>query len=138
MLLNIKTGYRGITKRPQHEIVYIVCKLNDILTHCNQWFFTDGHAKNNLSDHLNDLNDLDKVDWDMVREQYWRPTEEDYDRQRRKQAEFLVKNHVPVACIESIVVKDNLRRQIIEEIVQELDLSTNVFVDTQNRLFYYD
>src|SRR5258708_24880319 len=28
MLLNIKTGYRGITMRPQAEIVYVCCKIN--------------------------------------------------------------------------------------------------------------
>ena len=74
MLLNIKTGFRGITKRPQYEIVYIVCKLDDILAH----------------------------------------------------------------CIEKIVVKDNPRKQIIDKIIKNLNLSTSVQIDTQNRLYYYD
>ena len=138
MLLNIKTGFRGITKRPQYEIIYIVCKLDDILTHCSEWVFTDGHAKDNLSSHYNDLKDLDKIDWDIVREQYWRNTDDDYDRQRRKQAEFLVKNHVPVACIEKVVVKDNHREQTIEQITQKLNLTINIEVDLKNRLYYYD
>ncbi len=138
MLLNIKTGFRGVTKCPHYEIVYIVCKLDDILAHCSEWVFTDGHAKDNCSDHLNDLKDLDMIDWDMVREQYWRPAEDDYDRQRRKQAEFLVRNHVPVTRIEKIVVKDNHRKQIIEKITQKLNLTINIQVDTQNRLYYYD
>ena len=112
--------------------------MDDILAHCSEWVFTDGHAKDNFSDHLNDLKDLDMIDWDMVREQYWRPTEDDYDRQRRKQAEFLVRNHVPVTRIEKIVVKDNPRKQIIEKITQKLNLTINIQVDTQNRLYYYD
>ncbi|MFQ5630525.1 MAG: DUF4433 domain-containing protein, partial [bacterium] len=136
MLLNIKTGFRGITKHPQYEIVYIVCTLENILAHCSEWVFTDGHAKDNLSDHFKDLKDLDKIDWNMVREQYWRNTDDDYDRQRRKQAEFLVRNYVPVACIKKIVVKDNLRKQLIEQTVQKLNLTINVKVDTQNRLYY--
>jgi len=136
MLLNIKTGFRGITKRPQHEIVYIVCKLDDILKHCSEWVFTDGHAKNQITEFFNDLKDLDKVNWDMVMQQYWKPIEEDRDRQRRKQAEFLVRNHVPVDCIEGIAVRDVNRKQIIEQIVQRLNLSIPVKVDTQNKVYY--
>ena len=138
MFLNTKTGFRVVTKRPQYEIVYIVCKLDDLLAHCSEWVFTDGHAKDNFSDHFNDLKDLDMIDWDMVREQYWSPTEEDRDRQRRKQAEFLIRNHVPVACIEKIVVRDAIRKQTIEQIAQRLHLPVTVKVDTQNRLYYHD
>ncbi len=138
MLLNIKTGFRGITKRPQYEIIYIVCKLDDILSNCHEWFFTDGHAKDIFSNHFNDLEDLSMIDWDMVLEQYWRPTEDDYDRQRRKQAEFLIRDHVPVICIEQIVVKDNPRKKLIKNIMEKFNLSINVQVDTKSRLYYYD
>lgn len=34
MLLNIITGNRGIQQRPQEELVYIVCKICDIIEHC--------------------------------------------------------------------------------------------------------
>lgn len=138
MLLNIKTGYRGVTKRPQYEIVYIVCRLDDIVSLCPEWVFTDGHAKDRLSNHYNDLRNLNMIDWDMVREQYWRPTEDDRDRQRRKQAEFLVRNHVPVACIEKIVVRDGPRKKIVEKIMRRLNLRIPVEVDDQNRLYYND
>lgn len=138
MLLNIKTGFRRITKRPQYEIVYIVCKLDDVLAHCNEWVFTDGHAKDNLSSHFNNIQDLDKIDWDTIRLQYWQNTDVDFDRQRRKQAEFLVRNHVPVFCIETIVVKDNPRKQILEKVMQKLNLTITVQVDTRNRLYYHD
>ena len=104
MLLNIITGFRGITKRLQHEIIYFVCKLEDVLDNCKKWFFTDGHAKNSLSGHFIDLGDLDKIDWDVVKLRIWKQTEEDHDRMRRKQAEFLIKDHVPVVCIEKILV----------------------------------
>ena len=84
MLLNIKTGYRGITKRPQSEIVYICCSLRQILDNCAEWCFTDGHAKNMLSGFYNHTDDLEKIDWDIVNERYWHDTENDNDRMRRK------------------------------------------------------
>lgn len=102
MLLNIKTGYRGITQRPQSDIVYIVCRVNTIIENCEKWRFTDGHAKDRLTEFYNDLNDFNEVYWDAVSLKYWHPIEDFLDRQVRKQAEFLVKYHVPVNCISSV------------------------------------
>lgn len=45
MLYNIKTGYRGITYRPQAEIAYVVCQVKTLIENCEEWCFTDGHAK---------------------------------------------------------------------------------------------
>src|SRR5580698_6560033 len=53
MLLNIKTGHQGVTLRMQHEIVYFVCKLDDIIAHCKEWMFTNGHAKDRLTEFYN-------------------------------------------------------------------------------------
>lgn len=136
MLLNIKTGYRSIKKRPQHELAYIVCRLDAILARCSEWVFTDGHARDRLSRYFNDLTNLNEIDWNVVGDQYWRNTEDDFDRQRRKQAEFLVRNHVPAACIEKIVARDQPRKRAIDETVRRLNLTIMVEVDTQNRLFY--
>jgi hypothetical protein len=99
MLLNIKTGFRGITQRPQEDIVYIACSVDTIVKHCAEWCFTDGHAKTSITTFYNDLANLGEVDWNLVYERYWKNTEDDFDRIRRKQAEFLVKGHVPVNCV---------------------------------------
>lgn len=71
MLLNIKTGYRGIRKRPQDELIYIVCRIKDIVAQCPAWCFTDGHAKNKLTEFYNDIKDLTHVDWEVVCTQFW-------------------------------------------------------------------
>jgi hypothetical protein len=137
MLLNIITGHRGVTHRPQHEIVFFVCKLADLIHSCENWIFTDGHAKDRLTGFYNDIQQLENVvDWDIVKDQWWTNTEEDYDRQRRKQAEFLVKNHVPISCINSIVVHNAMRKEYIEAILGKLHLKISVFIDVENRLFY--
>ena len=137
MLLNIKTGHRGVTMRPQHEIVYFVCRLDTIIAGCAEWVFTNGHAKDSFSEFYNDIHVInDVIDWDMVREQWWRNTEEDYDRQRRKQAEFLVKNHVPVTCVEGIVVKNQHRKEQIEAVLTEIGINFPINIDTTNRLYY--
>ncbi len=136
MLLNIKTGFRGITQRPQSNIVYIVCRANKIIEHCDNWCFTDGHAKNAITEFYNDENSLEEVDWNIVSERYWSNTEDDFDRMRRKQAEFLVKEHVPVQCISSIVVLNQQISNLVQAILDRLGLEIPVHVNPNNQFYY--
>ncbi|MBL0138276.1 MAG: DUF4433 domain-containing protein [Bacteroidetes bacterium] len=136
MLLNIVTGYRGITRRPQEAIVYIVCRVNTLIQNVGAWCFTDGHAKNAITEFYNDIANLGEVDWEMVAERQWRNTEDDFDRMRRKQAEFLVRNHVPVNCISCIVVLNVQRKIFVEEIVNRLGLGISVRVNPHNQFYY--
>ena len=136
MLLNIKTGYRGITQRHQREIVYIVCLVNALVEKCHEWCFTDGHAKNSITEFYNDLENLSKVDWNIVGERHWSNTEDDFDRMRRKQAEFLIKNHMPVNCISSIVVLNEAKKTFVEEIITRLGLEIPVQVNPNNKFYY--
>jgi ssDNA thymidine ADP-ribosyltransferase, DarT len=134
MLLNITTGYRGVTKRSQEGIVYICCKMTELTMHCGQWCFTDGHAKDTFTEFYNSLNDLNEVDWDIVKAKYWTPIQSDLDKMRRKQAEFLVKDHVPPQCIGSIIVQSTRSRKVIQRLVVNSGLNIPVHVNIN---FYY-
>jgi hypothetical protein len=136
MLLNIKTGYSFVKQRPQKDIVYIVCKLNDIVDNCEEWCFTDGHAKKRISTFYNDLDDLNEVSWDIVAERYWRDTEEDFDKMRKKQAEFLVKEHVPVNCIYGIVTYNKEAANTVKEILNRLNLDIPVRINPNGNYYY--
>lgn len=136
MLLNIKTGHRGIKERPQNDIVYIVCKVDDIVVNCEEWCFTDGHAKTRITEFYNHLDDLAHIYWDKVDLRYWSSTEDDLDRMRHKQAEFLVRSHVPVQCIAAIITYNNNVAENVKQIVKELNLEIPVRVNP-NRNYYY-
>ena len=136
MLLRIKDGNGGVQRRPQGEIVYIVCRTTDIVDNCKHWCFTDGHAKNKLTEFYNDLSDLDQVDWNMVDQRYWGNKEEDFDRMRRKQAEFLVKDHVPVTCIKAIFAYNLEAMDAVKAIVDRLKLNVVVKVNPNNNYYY--
>ena len=137
MLLNIRTGFRGIKQRPQADIVFVVCSIGSVVHHCpGRWCFTDGHAKNSITHFYNSVDALIEVDWQVVRDRIWKNTDDDWDRMRRKQAEFLVKDHVPVTCIQSIVVFDEKRKTQVEEIVQRSGLHIPVETDTNRQLYY--
>lgn len=137
MLLNIKTGYRGVTQRSQSEIVYIVSHIDTIIKVCSEWCFTDGHAKDRLSTYYNRVADLVQVDWPTVEDKYWKSTEEDPDKMRRKQAEFLVKGHVPVECFSGVIVHDEAVAARVKTIEKKLEIALPVHVD-MNRKYYYN
>lgn len=136
MLLNIKTGYRGITKRPQSDIIYICCKLESIEREACEFVFCDGHGKNRLTKYFEDPAHLDQIDWDLQWARYWKNDEEDFDRQRRKQAEFLVRNHVPVNCIDHIVVFNEEKATFVKGILTTLSLDIPVAVDSNKKLYF--
>jgi hypothetical protein len=136
MLLNIKTGYRGITKRPQSDIVYIICQLNTVVKHNQDWCFTNGHAKDSFTDFFNDLADIDMVHWDVVRLRYWQPTATFLDRQAKKQAEFLVKSTVPVFCISKIVVYNLQTCSLVQVLLEKLKLNIPVLINPNNEFYY--
>jgi ssDNA thymidine ADP-ribosyltransferase, DarT len=136
MLLNIKTGYRGITKRPQSEIVYIVCEVGKVIAQCKEWCFTNGHAKDSFTDFFNNLADVDEVHWDVVKLRYWNPTAAFLDRQAKKQAEFLVKNTVPVSCISKIIVYNQQTCSLVLDLLKKLKLGIPVLKNPNNEFYY--
>ncbi|SDF98543.1 protein of unknown function [Dyadobacter soli] len=136
MLFNIKTGYRGIRQRSQSEIIYIVCEANSIVDACDKWCFIDGHAKNHITEFFNQLVDLDHVNWDVVRARYWHNDDDNYDKMRQKQAEFLVKDHVPAKCINAIVVFDSETENIVNLVLQRNGMNISVYVNPNNNFYY--
>lgn len=50
---------------------------------------------------------------------YWNDTAEDIDRKRRRMAEFLIYEYFPVNCIGLIAVKNEQKKQEVEQIVSQ-------------------
>lgn len=136
MLYNIKTGYRGVTQRNQSEIVFVCCRLDVIIANCAEWCFTNGHAKNTMTVFYNNLNDLGKLDWNTIPLLYWNPIQADLQRQWRKQAEFLVKTHIPMNCIGGIIVYDQNAFNIVDALMKKLNLQIPFQIDQKREYFY--
>ncbi|MBM3735082.1 MAG: DUF4433 domain-containing protein [Acidobacteria bacterium] len=62
------------------------------------------------------LRDFDKVDWAAVYAATWRDTLEDGDRQRRKQAEFLVHQFCPWSVIQHVAVLNQAARKRVADV----------------------
>ncbi|MDL2213841.1 DUF4433 domain-containing protein [Bacteroides sp. OttesenSCG-928-D19] len=135
MLLKICTAHGGQKKYLQSELVYIRCELKDIFASELHWFFTDGNAKTIISSYYNSQDDLDKLDWETIASKEW-SNKYGPDKQRKKMAEFLIKDHIPVKYIESIITKSEKTQEHIRSLISKLNLNIPVYVDKKNILYY--
>lgn len=113
MLFKIKNGPVNGYTQGQEPIVYLVSIAQKVEEKDLQFVFTDGHGIMDFTDFYENLNDLDKVDWDIMQARYWADTLEDNDRSRRRQAEFLVYRSLPWDFINEIgVFNDKIKAQV--------------------------
>ncbi len=122
-------GYRG----GQTSVLHLVTSTEAIARRGLAYVFSDGHAVMALSDFFDDLRLLDAIDWEIMRARFWADTDEDPDRKRRRQAEFLVHLFVPWDLFTEIaVVKQDIGRE-----VQELLLGQDHRPDVRVRQEWY-
>ena len=136
MLLNIATGYGQVVQRPQSDIIYIVCKLKYLIDKGCTYVFTDGHAKNNITRYFTDIEDLNQLDWTSINALAWRDTADNTDRRRRKQAECLIKSHVPPQCITALVVFDEPTKTAMKTLITEAGLEIGVHINPNGNFYY--
>ncbi len=70
----------------------------------SEWVFTDGHATMVVTEFFDDLENLDKIDWEVMGSKYWNDTRTLPDRKRKRQAEFLIKDFCPWVLFSKIGV----------------------------------
>jgi hypothetical protein len=135
MLYNIITG-KGVPRRPQEDIIYLCFRLIDLATEDFQWCFTDGNAAVRLSKFYNSLSQLDQIDWRSIHSTDFSANnaDGDGDRIRKKHAEFLVKERVPIEKLSHIAVLNERVKKQVETILAKNRLNIKVVV---KRKFYF-
>jgi hypothetical protein len=107
MLFSIHRGNVQGVDPDQSRLVYLVSSTEAIYAAGLRCVFTNGNAAVYITDFDDDQARIaTHVDWVIMRERYWRNTPEDGDRVRRRMAEFLVHEHVPLALFSEIGVYD--------------------------------
>lgn len=104
MLLNLKTGRVAGYTEGQEPLVYLVSSAQAAAASGAEFVFSDGHGLANFTCWYDALCHLSEVDWNMVYQRYWADNSEDNDRQRRKQAEFLIHRFYDWSLIQQIGV----------------------------------
>ena len=130
MLRNIHTGWGGIQKRPNEEIVILVSSLHHIAGLDLPFLFTDSHAYYQWADFYADLADLDKIDWPLLQRRDFKRDPEDPAKFERYQAEALIHQHLPVAGLRGIVCYTEKLKQRIEQEIQARNLNLPVHART--------
>jgi hypothetical protein len=91
-------GYRG----GQEPIVHLEVDMHDVIEWANghgaAWAFSSSNASSRYAEFFDDIGDLHRIDWSAVAATSWATVKE------AKQAELLVRDHVPWALVTAIGV----------------------------------
>jgi len=117
MLYQLHTGWVDGYNEGQSPIVYLVSTVQAVRAANASFVFSDGHGIAAYTSWFDNLNDLDNVDWDTAYCNWWRDTVDDMDRQRRKQAEFLVHQRCGWELIQEIGVLNDVAKARVEGIL---------------------
>jgi hypothetical protein len=130
MMRNIQTGWGGIQRRRNDEIVILVSSVPHVLQLGHTLVFTDSHAYYLWANFFSDPADLDKIDWDLLQRRDFKRDDNDPAKMERYQAEALVHEHLPVSGLVGIVCYTQDVRQNIEREIEARELSLPVHVRT--------
>lgn len=118
MLYVIQHGYNGVKRIEPEHIVYCVIRLEDVLNSPVDCIFTDGHALCEQTlfynkDKLSVINDI--IRYEDVYSRQWNDGE-DRDLKRRKEAELLIKDGLPMNFIRGFIVYNERAKQRLMEL----------------------
>ncbi|MBM4285654.1 MAG: DUF4433 domain-containing protein [Deltaproteobacteria bacterium] len=138
MMLQLKTGQVEGYDEGQEPLIYLVSTAQAVRNAGLGFVFSDGHGIAAFTDWFDDLANLDKVDWRMVYERYWADNPRtDMDRQRRKQAEFLIHRFCPWLLIQEIVVMNAVMRSRVHAIMAEFPAGLRRTIRIKRNWYYY-
>lgn len=113
MLYQLHTGWVDGYTEGQEPIIYLVSTVQRVQESGQPFVFSDGHGIAAYTAWFDSVDRLDRVDWDTVSCKWWRDTVDDNDRQRRKQAEFLIHRECSWDLIQGIgVLNDGMKAKV--------------------------
>jgi hypothetical protein len=134
MLFQLHTGWVKHYHDGQEPIIYLVSTVQRVAEAGLPFVFSDGHGIKAFTRWFSSLGDLAKVDWDAAYATIWKDTIDDMDRQRRKQAEFLIHKFCPWEVIESIGVRSQAMKEKTE---RALSVATSELRPVEIRTDWY-
>jgi hypothetical protein len=116
MLYVIQGGGNFVEKpTPPEDIIYVSCRIVDVIGAKSLFYFCDGHALDRFTTFYdqNKIADLPNlIDWAAIKSQYW-GGRDNLELKRKKQAEFLIASDVSPECLSdfgcySVAAKNSL------------------------------
>ena len=134
MLLQLHTNRVAGYREGQAPLIYVVSTVQAIVSAHLGFVFSDGHGIASFTKWFDNVSELVEVDWDMVYADYWADNVDDMDRQRRKQAEFLVHRFCPWSVVTGIGVLNTAIRYRVDSILADHGATTPTHI---HRNWYY-
>ena len=102
MLYVIQNGGNFVERAtPPTDIIYLVCPVIKIIERDYNYYFSDGHATDNLTTFYDrtKINDLPSIiNWNAIKASYW-GGDENLNIKRKKQAEILIEDDIDPRCL---------------------------------------
>lgn len=126
MMRNIQTGWGGVQRRANAEILMLVSSLRHIADLGLPFLFTDSHAFYRWANYHDDLAQLDRIDWPILQARDFKRDPDDPAKFERYQAEALVYRHCPVSGLLGVVCYTEAVKMEVEKQVQARGLNLPV------------
>lgn len=126
MLHNIRTGWGGIQKRTNEDVVILVSSLHHVAGQGLPFLFTDSHAYYRWANFYSDLADLTNIDWPLLQRRDFRRDPDDPAKFERYQAEALIYQILPVSGLLGMVCYTEALKILIAQEVQARNLNLPV------------
>jgi len=126
MMLNIKTGYGGITKRNNRDIVIFVSSIHRIAELGLPFVFTNQHAYTVDAEFFSRVEDLNRIDWPLLQSRNFKTNDADPGKGSRYQAEALIQRHVPLEALLGIGCHTDGVRQQLQSVIETRGLSVTI------------
>lgn len=126
MMLNIKTGYGGITRRENRDIIILVASIHRLAELRLPFVFTNQHAYTVDAEFFSDLADLNRIDWTLLRSRNFKTDDADPGKSARYQAEALVHRHVPLNALSGIGCHNESVSRRLQSMIENRGLSLTI------------
>lgn len=137
MMLKLKTGRVPGYNEGQEPLIYLVSTVQAVEAAGLAFVFSDGHGLARYTEWFDETTRLDAVDWEIVYLRYWRDDLSDMDRERKKQAEFLVYQCCSWSLIQEIVVIDAGMKRRVETIQVAFPAAQRRVVRVDRNWYYW-
>ena len=128
MMFNIKTGYGGLTKRENKDMVIFVSSIHRLQELGIPFIFTNQHAYAVRTDYYSRVEDLHRVDWALLQSRNFKTDDADPGKQLRYQAEALVHRHVPLTALVGIGCQNGEVKRHLDDLLlasgQQIDVKS--------------
>ena len=125
MLMNIKTGWQGLPKRPMNDIAILVASLKELPSGA-RFVFSDRNATLQTADFHEGLEELDELPWELWRASDFRKDDSRPDKIERYQAEALIHRSLPAKALKAIVCYTETRKVQVAKMIMNAGLSVPV------------